>query len=572
VWELFVPGLGNGTLYKYAIRSQLGELTQIKTDPYGFFMELRPHSASIVWDLSRFTWSDEKWLAARAERQGQDRPVAIYEVHAGSWKRHDDGGFLSWRELAEQLIPYARDMGYTHLELLPVNEHPLDASWGYQPVGHFAPTSRHGNPDEFRHFVNEAHRAGLGVIVDWVPAHFPKDGHGLGLFDGTHLYEHADPRKGEHKDWGTYVYNFARPQVSGFLLASALFWLERYHVDGLRVDAVASMLYLDYSRNAGEWTPNVYGGRENLEAIEFLKRFNWLVHKNHPGILTCAEESTQWPRVTGPVEEGGLGFDLKWNMGWMNDMLAYMRTDPIGRSHHQGKLTFSLYYAYSERFLLPLSHDEVVHGKRSLLLKMPGELPHKFANLRMLHAYLVAHPGKKLTFMGAEFGQPWEWNFERPLGWKQLELPDHAGLQAFVRELLHVYRDEPALHEVDFHWEGFQWIDFQDASQSVVSFVRRARDPQRFVVVVANFTPVARERYRIGAPSSGRYQVLLDSDEARWGGTGTGLASDLVAKPVPMHGFDQSLELTLPPLSVLILEPVAAPRVAAGGASTAEPA
>jgi 1,4-alpha-glucan branching enzyme len=559
VWERFVPGLRPGALYKFHIRASEGRTT-IKADPYGSCMELRPNTASVVYDLGRYTWDDGEWLASRAERQRPDRPLAIYEVHTGSWKR--TGGplpdWLSWRELAAELVPYVKGMGFTHIELLPVTEHPYDGSWGYQSVGYFAPTSRHGTPDDFRHFIDTAHRAGLGVILDWVPAHFPKDAHGLGFFDGTHLYEHADPRRGEHRDWGTLIFNLARPQVSGLLLASAVHWLDRYHIDGLRVDAVASMLYLDYSRQPGEWTPNVLGGRENLEAIQFLQRFNTLVHERFPGVLTFAEESTSWPRVTGPVAEGGLGFDLKWNMGWMNDMLAYMATDPLARAHHHEQLTFSIHYAWRERFLLPLSHDEVVHGKRSLLFKMPGDAWKKFANLRLLLGAMYAHPGRKLLFMGGEIGQIGEWNFERQVTWSLLDEPLHARLQAYVAELNRVYAAQPPLHQVDDHWDGFQWIDFGDAARSVVSFIRKAKDAADRMVVVANFTPVPREDYCVRVPGGGRYQELLNSDDQRWGGSGVGQPDGAEASALPeaevRAGLTHALTLRLPPLGVVWLK------------------
>ena len=558
VWERFVPGLKAGELYKFELYTRDQGPTTVKADPYGFFMELRPNTASRVYDLSGFAWSDQEWMSSRAQHQAPDRPMTIYEVHPGSWKRRgsEPTDWLSWRELAAELVPYVRRMGFTHIELMPVTEHPYDGSWGYQTVGYFAPTSRFGTPDDFRAFVNAAHQAGLGVILDWVPAHFPKDAHGLGFFDGTHLYEHADPRKGQHPDWGTFIFNLSRPQVSGLLLSSALYWLDRFHIDGLRVDAVASMLYLDYSRAPGEWVPNPRGGRENLEGIEFLRRFNQLVHRRFPGVLTFAEESTSWPRVTGPVEEGGLGFDLKWNMGWMHDMLDYMSTDPLGRSHHQKKLTFSLHYAYRERFLLPLSHDEVVHGKRSLLFKMPGDAWKKFANLRALYATMYAHPGKKLLFMGAEIGQIGEWNFERQVTWPLLEQALHSQLQTFVAELQRVYRSEPALFEIDDHWDGFQWIDFQDAARSVVSFVRRARDRDDALVIVANFTPVARENYRVPVPGPGRYVEVLNTDDTRWGGSGVGQPDGVEAGPRGGDGgeFPCTVTLRLPPLGVLWLK------------------
>ena len=558
VWERFVPGLGAGELYKFELLTPNGGRTTVKADPYGFFMELRPNTASRVYDLGGYTWGDQEWMASRARRQAPDRPLAIYEVHPGSWKRRggEPTDWLSWRELAVELVPYVRRMGFTHIELMPVTEHPYDGSWGYQTVGYFAPTSRFGTPDDFRAFIDAAHQAGLGVILDWVPAHFPKDAHGLGFFDGTHLYEHADPRQGQHPDWGTFIFNLSRPQVSGLLLASALYWLDRFHIDGLRVDAVASMLYLDYSRAPGEWVPNPRGGRENLEGIEFLRRFNQLVHQCFPGVLTFAEESTSWPRVTGPIDEGGLGFDLKWNMGWMHDMLDYMSTDPLGRSALQRNLTFSLHYAYRERFLLPLSHDEVVHGKRSLLFKMPGDTWKKFANLRALYAAMYAHPGKKLLFMGAEIGQIGEWNFERQVTWPLLEQAMHAQLQAYVAELQRVYVSEPCLYEIDDHWDGFQWIDFQDEARSIVSFVRRGRDRYDALVVVANFTPVPRENYRVAVPGPGRWVERLNSDDARWGGSGVGQPGGAEAEPRAEagEGFTHEVTLRLPPLGVLWLK------------------
>jgi 1,4-alpha-glucan branching enzyme len=560
VWELFVPGLKAGAVYKYQILTQLRGLSILKSDPYGFAMEVRPDTASVVVDPGRYTWRDGEWMKARADRQRADRPLSIYEVHPGSWKRKGEGArdWLSWRELADELIPYVKKLGFTHLELMPVTEHPFDGSWGYQTVGYFAPTSRFGSPDDLRHFIDVAHRAGLGVILDWVPAHFPKDSHGLAYFDGTRLYEHADPRKGEHQDWGTLIFNLTRPQVRGLLLASALYWLDRFHVDGLRVDAVASMLYLDYSRKPGEWVPNRHGGRENLEAVDFLRQFNTLVHARHPGVLTFAEESTSWPRVTGPVEDGGLGFDWKWNLGWMNDTLAYLSSDPLGRAHQHRKLTFSLHYAWSEKFLLPLSHDEVVHGKRSLLLKMPGDAGRKFATLRALFAWMYAHPGKKLLFMGAELGQMGEWNFERQLTWALLEQPEHARLQAFVAELNRLYVARPALHQIDDHWDGFQWLVPEDAARSVAACMRRGREPGDRVVVVANFTPVAREGYRVPVPGPGRWKVLLDSDDERWGGGGTGEARSVKAEPLDAtrDGLTHAIARTLPPLSVSWLVPV----------------
>ncbi|HET9252546.1 MAG TPA: 1,4-alpha-glucan branching protein GlgB [Candidatus Eisenbacteria bacterium] len=558
VWQAFVPGVQPGALYKYHLVTRLGGASVDKADPFGFRMQRRPDTASVVWEDGRYSWGDAAWMETRAKRQSLDHPISIYEVHPGSWKRTREGeeGWLPWRELAGTLIPYVRDLGYTHVELLPVSEHPFDGSWGYQPVGYYAPTSRFGTPDDFRAFVDAAHQAGLGVILDWVPAHFPKDEHGLGFFDGTHLYEHADPRKGVHKDWGTFVFNFGRPQVSGFLLANALYWLDRFHIDGLRVDAVASMLYLDYSRGEGEWVPNEHGGRENLEAVAFLRRFNDLVHERFPGALTIAEESTSWPLVTGPTSAGGLGFDLKWNMGWMHDTLEYMAADPLYRKALQAKLTFSIWYASTERFLLPFSHDEVVHGKRALLTKMPGDVPKRFANLRALYGFMFAHPGKKLLFMGAEFGQWREWSHDRQLDWHLLdEDPGHEGIRRYVRDLNRTLAAEPALHEMDFSPEGFRWIDFQDEDQSVIAFLRRARNPEDFVVVVAHFTPVTRRSYRVGVPSPGPYRVLLSGDHAAYGGTGLPDRRDLVAEEKPWHGMEWSIEITLPPLATVYVKP-----------------
>jgi 1,4-alpha-glucan branching enzyme len=561
LWELFIPGLAQGDVYKYEIKSRFAGLLAIKSDPYAFATELRPGTASIVWDLSRYEWGDAAWMAGRQERQSLESPLAVYEVHLGSWQRVAAEGnrWLTYRELADRLIPYARDLGYTHLELLPIAEHPFDGSWGYQVLGYFAPTSRFGTPDDFRYFVDKAHQAGLGIILDWVPAHFPKDAAGLAFFDGTHLYEHADPRKGEHQDWGTLIFNFGRNEVSAFLLTNALFWLDKYHIDGLRVDAVASMLYLDYSRKPGEWIPNEFGGRENLEAVRFLKSFNELVYLKFPGVLTIAEESTAWPMVSRPTYLGGLGFSLKWNMGWMHDMLDYVSKDPIYRRYHHHSLTFSLVYAFSENFVLPFSHDEVVHLKGSLLGKMPGDEWRRFANLRALYGYMYAHPGKKLLFMGGEFGQFREWDFQGSLDWNLLDYPIHRKLQHFVRDLNHLYQAEPALHEVDFGWEGFQWIDLHDVDQSALSFVRRAKaeDPlvAEFVVVAANFTPVPREGYRVGVPAPGFYRELLNSDSEAYGGSNMGNRGGLPADAIPWQGQPYSILITLPPLAVVYFKP-----------------
>ncbi|MBP7690522.1 MAG: 1,4-alpha-glucan branching protein GlgB [Anaerolineales bacterium] len=560
LWELFIPAIGPGTVYKYEVKSRhLGYLAN-KADPYGFASEVRPANASVVYDLRQYTWQDADWVAARAQRQNLETPMAIYEAHLGSWKRTADGQWLSYRELADTLIPYLKDLGYTHIETMPIAEHPYDGSWGYQVTGYYAPTARFGSPDDFRYFVDRAHQAGLGVIVDWVPAHFPKDEHGLGYFDGTHLYEHADPRQGEHKDWGTFIFNFGRNEVRNFLLSNALFWLEQYHIDGLRVDAVASMLYLDYSRKSGEWVPNRFGGRENLEAVDFLKRFNELVHQEFPGALTYAEESTAWPLVSRPVYLGGLGFDLKWNMGWMHDILEYMEKEPVFRRYHHHSLTFSMVYAFTENFVLSFSHDEVVYGKRSMLNKMPGDDWQRFANLRALYAYMYAHPGKKLVMMGCEFGQWNEWNFQTGLDWHLLDAAQpgherHVQMLNFVRDLNRLYQAQPALYEVDFHWEGFQWVDFHDVDHSIVSFIRYAKDRRAPIVVIANFTPVPREGYRVGLPVGGFYREILNSDSAHYGGSNLGNAGGLPSEPTSWQGQPHSAVITVPPLGVVYLQP-----------------
>jgi 1,4-alpha-glucan branching enzyme len=556
IWELFIPDLCQGEVYKYEIKSRYhGYLVQ-KSDPYGFAAEVRPKTASVVWDVTDFTWNDSEWMASRAERQNLDRPISVYEVHLGSWKRTGDGGseFLTYRELADQLVAHLEHTQFTHIELLPVSEHPFDGSWGYQPVGYFAPTSRFGTPDDFAYFVDTMHRHGFGVILDWVPAHFPNDEHGLGYFDGTHLYEHSDPRLGEHRDWGTKIFNYGRPEVRNFLLGNALFWLERYHIDGLRVDAVASMLYLDYSRKPGEWIPNMYGGNENLDAIDFLKRLNEVCHREHPGILTIAEESTSWTGVSRPTYLGGLGFSLKWNMGWMNDTLRYMAHDPIHRKYEHGGLTFSLIYAFTENFLLPLSHDEVVHGKGSLLDKMPGDNWQKFANLRLLYGYMYGHPGKKLLFMGDEFAQWREWNHDQSIDWHLLQWRDHQGILALVRDLNALYRQQPALHQVDFEWQGYEWLEIHDWENSVIAFLRRGRRPEDSVVVVCNFTPVPRENHRIGVPSGGFYREILNTDSAIYGGSNVGNEGGVWAVPSPHGGRPFQLNLKLPPLGVLFLK------------------
>jgi 1,4-alpha-glucan branching enzyme len=557
VWEIFIPGLGNGTLYKFEIRTKKKK-TLTKADPYAFFAEVRPKSASVVCDIGTYQWHDEQWLKKRSTRAWLKSPVSIYEVHLGSWMRVPEEGerLLTYREIAERLVHYVREMGYTHIELLPVTEHPFDASWGYQTIGYFAPTSRFGKPQDFMYFVDVCHQNDIGVILDWVPAHFPTDGHGLGEFDGTCLYEHADPRKGFHPDWGTKIFNFGRKEVNNFLISNALFWCEKYHIDGLRVDAVASMLYLDYSRQEGEWVPNQFGGKENLEAIDFLKRFNEILHQYHPGILTIAEESTAWPGVSKPVYLGGLGFSLKWNMGWMHDTLEYFSKDSVHRKYHHNNLTFSLLYAFTENFALVLSHDEVVHGKRSMLSKMPGDMWQQFANLRSLYGYMFTHPGKKLIFMGGEFGQWDEWNHDKSIDWHLLKFTPHKSLQRFVMDLNRIYRSEPSLHEIDFHHKGFSWIDFHDTDHSIISFMRYAKDPDDFLVIVCNFTPVPRTGYRVGVPSDCFYREILNSDAAIYWGSNVGNKGGLHADAIAWHGKPYSIQITLPPLSVVILKPL----------------
>jgi 1,4-alpha-glucan branching enzyme len=556
VWEIFIPGLPDGAPYKYEVRTQEGHLLQ-KADPYARWFEVPPNSASIIWSDGAHQWRDGDWIADRESFGGwHDRPMSIYEVHLGSWRRVPEDGYrpLTYRELAAQMIPYVREMGYTHIELMPVLEHPFTGSWGYQVIGFFAPTSRFGTPDDFRYFVDECHRHGLGVILDWVPGHFPKDEHGLAHFDGTALYEHADPRQGEHREWGTLVFNYGRNEVRSFLYSSALFWLEQFHIDGLRVDAVASMLYLDYSRNEGEWIPNQFGGRENLEAVSFLQQLNTITHGMVPGTITVAEESTAWPAVSRPVYVGGLGFSCKWNMGWMHDMLQYIKEDPVHRRWHHNKVTFSMLYAFTENFILPFSHDEVVHGKRAMLDKMPGDLWQKHATLRTLYGYMFGHPGKKLLFMGGEFGQWREWNCEESLDWHLLDDPLHAALARWVRELNHTYQREPSLHQVDFDGAGFSWIDCNDNENSVISMIRRARDPHDFTVMVANFTPIPRPGYRIGVPEGGWYRELLNSDSKSYGGSNMGNGGGIMAEPIAAHGFDHSLSLIVPPLGFLLLK------------------
>ncbi len=573
VWAIFLPGVGPGAMYKYRVlpaaaarrrpaaasrrktgRAKEPEVRALdKADPLGFAMELRPRSASIVVGPSRHEWSDGAWMAARAEPPAPARPISIYEVHLGSWRRKPDGRWLDYRELADELLPYVKELGFTHIELLPVTEHPYDPSWGYQTVGYFAPTSRFGTPDDLRAFVDAAHAMELGVIVDWVPAHFPLDEHGLALFDGEPLYEHADPKRGEHPDWGTAIFDYGRPEVASFLASSARYWLDEYHVDGLRVDAVASMLYLDYSREEGEWEPNVHGGRENLEAVEFLRWLNDELHAACPGALLCAEESTAWPRVTEPTGQGGLGFDLKWNMGWMNDTLRVFETEPRDRRRVHERLTFSIHYAFFEQFLLPLSHDEVVHLKRSLLSKMPGGYEQKFAGLRLLLGYMWAHPGKKLLFMGGELAQWTEWSENGELDWALLDFPSHRGIQDWVRALNDLYLREPALHALDGSAEGFEWVDAGDAERGILTFLRWAPGRERLVLVAANFSDRA-VRLRVGVPRAGPYEIVLDSEAREFGGK-RDHRTPAPATEVPSHGRPASLELDLRALSVLILMP-----------------
>jgi 1,4-alpha-glucan branching enzyme len=556
IWELFIPELKAGEKYKYRVQ-HAGHGTD-KCDPYGFAAEQPPRTASVVADLSNYTWNDESWLKTRLETNPLERPISIYEVHLGSWKRHGTGptDWLDYRTLAVELVKYCKEMGYTHVELLPVSEHPFTGSWGYQTVGYYAATSRYGTPEDFMYFVDYCHQNDIGVILDWVPAHFPRDDHGLRRFDGTALYEHADPRQGEHPDWGTLIFNYGRNEVRNFLLANALFWIEKYHIDGLRVDAVASMLYLDYSREAGQWIPNQYGGRENLEAIAFLRDFNVLMHQHHPGVLTIAEESTAWGGVSRPTYDGGLGFSLKWNMGWMNDTLRYFHKDPIHRRFHHNELTFSMIYAFTENFTLPLSHDEVVHGKGSLLGQMPGDLWQKFANLRLLYSYMWTHPGKKLLYMGNDIGQWNEWNHDESLQWHLLQWESHSGLQRMVSDLNHLYQREPALYEVDFEGAGFEWIDCMSADNSVLAFVRKAKDPSDFLVVCCNFTPVPRPAYRMGVPQKGWYQEVFNSDSEYYGGSNVGNFPGYEADNIKAQGREHSIPVNLPPLGIAVFKPM----------------
>jgi 1,4-alpha-glucan branching enzyme len=554
VWEIFIPGVDIGTPYKYAVKSRYRGYSQMKSDPYGFWMETPPKSASIVADMDSYEWHDQDWMEKRGQARLLESPVSIYEVHLQSWLKAENHQPLSYRQLAGKLVEYVKRMGYTHIELMPIAEHPYAPSWGYQVTGYFAPTSRYGGPQDFMYFVDCCHKEGIGVIMDWVPAHFPKDAHGLAYFDGTALYEHEDPRLGEHRDWGTLIFNFGRTEVRSFLISNALFWLKKYHIDGLRVDAVASMLYLDYSRKSGEWVPNIYGGNENLEAIDFLRKANELIHQVS-GAITIAEESTSFAGVSRPVYLNGLGFTMKWNMGWMHDMLHYFERDPIFRRYHQNDITFSMIYAFTENFVLPISHDEVVYGKHALLDKMPGDEWQRFANARAFLTYMYGHPGKKLLFMGSEIGQTAEWNSEDQVQWWLLDYEIHRGFQTFCAALNKLYRSEPALYEVDFQWFGFEWIDFHDSENSIISFIRRAKRHDDYLVFVCNFTPRPQTAYRIGMPEAGLHREIFNSDAQTFGGSNMGNSGAVNAETTPSHGRPASAILTIPPLGVVVLKP-----------------
>ena len=555
-WEGFIKGLSAGQLYKYSILGADGSRKQ-KIDPCGFSFEMPPRTAAIVADLNDYEWRDKAWIESRTQTDVLNSPISIFELHLGSWlaNPNSETGWFDYRTLAKQVVEYCKQLNFTHIQLLPISEHPFTGSWGYQTLGYFAPTARYGSPQDFMWFVDYCHQNEIGVIVDWVPAHFPKDEHGLARFDGTALFEHADPQQGEHPDWGTLIFNYGRTEVQNFLISNALFWLDKYHIDGLRVDAVASMLYLDYSREEGDWIPNKYGGRENLEAIDFLKRFNEVVHGEYPGILTIAEESTAWGGVSRPTYEGGLGFSMKWNMGWMNDTLKFMRYNPVHRKFHHDELTFSLIYAFSENFMLPFSHDEVVHGKGSLLDQMPGDLWQKFANLRLLYTYMWTHPGKQLMFMGCEFGQWNEWNHDGELQWDLLQWETHQGLQKLVGDLNQLQQNQPALYERDFDQEGFEWISCQDHESSVIAFVRRAADPEDWLIVAFNFTPIPRPNFLIGAPQAGSYQEIFNSDSEFYDGSNFGNGGENLTVDIPFNQFAQSLKINLPPLGAVIMKP-----------------
>jgi 1,4-alpha-glucan branching enzyme len=557
VWEGFVTDIGPGAVYKYHVESRDRRYSVDKADPYGFAAEIRPRTASCVWDLQDYSWLDHSWMANRAKNNSLNSPISIYELHLGSWKRvsEEANRWLTYREMAPLLADYVHDAGFTHVELMPIMEHPFDGSWGYQIIGYFAPTSRFGTPSDFMYLIDYLHRKGIGVILDWVPAHFPKDEAGLGYFDGSHLYEHADPKQAEQPDWNTFVFNYGRNEVQNFLISNALFWFDKYHIDGLRVDAVASMLYLDYGKREGEWIPNRYGGRENIEAVHFMRSVNERVYESYPDVMMIAEESTAWPQVSRPTYLGGLGFGFKWNMGWMHDMLDYISQDPVFRSYHHNEITFSLIYAFSENFVLPFSHDEVVYGKGSMLRKMPGDEWQKFANLRLLYGFMFGHPGKKLLFMGDEFGQWSEWNHEASLEWDLLKNPLHAGLLRWVRDLNTLYRGQPSLHEFDFNAAGFEWVDCKDSQRSIISFLRRGPSAEDQTLFVCNFTPVVRENYRVGVPLEGSWKEVLNSDAPLYGGSGQGNFGGLSTIPLPIHGRSFTLNMRLPPLGVVAFQP-----------------
>ncbi|MGI9546812.1 MAG: 1,4-alpha-glucan branching protein GlgB [Flavobacteriaceae bacterium] len=552
IWEGFIPDIGKGSLYKYKIHSNHNDIKTEKADPFARYCEHPPQTASVVWE-AKYSWKDKNWMDNRSAKNSLDKPFSVYEVHLGSWKKKNDNEFLTYKELANDLVKYVKEMNFTHIEFMPVMEYPFDPSWGYQLTGYFAPTCRFGKPEEFKALINELHKNDIGVILDWVPSHFPEDAHGLGFFDGSYLYENPDRRKGYHPDWKSLIFNYGRNEVRAFLISNAIFWLDQFHVDGLRVDAVASMLYLDYSREEGEWEPNIYGNNENLEAISFIRELNEEVYRSFPDVQTIAEESTSFSMVSKPVSIGGLGFGMKWMMGWMHDSLEYFKKEPIYRIHHQNDLTFSMTYAFTENFMLPFSHDEVVYGKQSMLYKMPGDEWQRFANLRLLYGYMFTHPGTNLIFMGGEFGQSSEWNFQYSLDWHLLQYDYHSGMQELIRDLNALYKSHPALYEKQFSQEGFQWIDYGDAENSVLTYIRRGHETKNDLIIACNFTPVSREKYRVGVPRNKQLKEIFNTDAEKYAGTGTG---NKVLKPTktPWHGYDQSVELTIPPLGMVIFK------------------